>query len=300
MATTKASTKKKSSAKKTTSKPKAAAPKTVAEKSEKVITAAKVSPVKAFFARKYDASENILTIFKTPRIYGALLGEILGTMLLAMLLLTLGYNPLYVVFGVLVITVGVFAFSGAHLNPAITVGMMATRRVSPIRGTLYIIAQIFGAWLGFLIISAFNAAGGGTTGVELVAAAKVDGSMFWAITMIEFMAAGILGFLFARALAYKRSVFTFGAIIAGGVFLVSLVALIVTGDYLGLQNAVALNPAIAIVYQVLPSEGANFGELLNGIMGALTTFAIFPMIGATIGFYLNDFAGFLTGEKAEK
>ena len=298
MATTKASAKKKSPAKKTTS----SAPKTAAVKGvavEKGSVKAKKSLIKEFFARKYDANENILTIFKTPKIYGAILGEILGTALLSMLLLTLGYNPIYVIFGVLVVTLAVFAFSGANLNPAITVGMMASRRMSPIRGTLYIIAQVIGAWVGFMIISAFHSAGGGSTGAKMVSITAADDSFFWAITMIEFLCAIILGFVFTRALAYKKSVFTFAAIISAGVFLISIIALILTNDYLGIQNAVALNPAIAIVYQVLPSEGATFGELLLGMGKALTTFAVFPMIGATLGFYISDIAAKLSGEKAE-
>ena len=38
------------------------------------------NPLKGFFARKFDANENILTIFKSPRIYGAILGEVLGSL----------------------------------------------------------------------------------------------------------------------------------------------------------------------------------------------------------------------------
>ena len=91
-----------------------------------------------FFARKGDPDENILTIFKSPRIWGAVIGELIGTMFLTMLLLTLGiYQPLYVLFGVIGITMAVYSLSGAHLNPALTAGMMATRRISAIRGVLY-------------------------------------------------------------------------------------------------------------------------------------------------------------------
>ena len=104
-----------------------------------------------FFAKKGDPEENILTIFKTPKIWGALVGELIGTMFITMLLLTLGiYQPLYVLFGVIGVTLAVFTLSGAHLNPAITAGMMATRRVSAIRGVLYMVAQVVGAWLAKL------------------------------------------------------------------------------------------------------------------------------------------------------
>lgn len=296
MATAKAKTTKKSSAKKTSSKP--AATKSTAKPADNTITTVSKHPVKDFFSRKYDASENILTIFKTPRIIGAILAEIVGTMILTIILLTLGiYNPMYLIFGVLTITVGVFALSGAHLNPAITVGMMASRRISAIRGTLYIISQVLGAWFGLLIVSAFRSAGG-ESAAALPTITAVEDAMFWAITMIEFLGAIIIGFFFARALIYKRSAFTFGAIVAGGIFIAVLVSIVITNNYLLVQDAFVLNPAVAIMYQVLPSEAADFGTLLGDIAKALTTYAIFPMIGATIGFYASDLMSKLSGEKA--
>lgn len=296
MATAKAKTTKKSSAKKTSSKP--AATKSTAKPADNTITTVSKHPVKDFFSRKYDASENILTIFKTPRIIGAILAEIVGTMILTIILLTLGiYNPLYLIFGILAITVGVFALSGAHLNPAITVGMMASRRVSAIRGTLYIISQVLGAWFGLLIVSAFRGAGG-ESAAALPTITSAEDSMFWAITMVEFLGAIIIGFFFARALIYKRSAFTFGAIVAGGIFIAVLISIVITSNYLLVQDAFVLNPAVAIMYQVLPSEAADFGTLLGDIAKALTTYAIFPMIGATIGFYASDLMSKLSGEKA--
>ena len=97
-------------------------------KVEKKIKESK-NPFKGFFARKYPEGENILTIFETPRIWGAVIGEVIGTMFLSMLLLTLGIQqPLYILFGFLAITLAVFAYSGAHLNPATTIGMMAPQQ----------------------------------------------------------------------------------------------------------------------------------------------------------------------------
>ena len=47
--------------------------------------------LKGFFARKYEEKESILTIFKNHKFYGSLLGEILGTMILALLLIVVYY-----------------------------------------------------------------------------------------------------------------------------------------------------------------------------------------------------------------
>lgn len=38
--------------------------------------------------------------------------------------------------------------SGAHVNPAVTVGMLATGKTAVVRGLLYIIAQCVGAIIG--------------------------------------------------------------------------------------------------------------------------------------------------------
>eukprot|EP00112_Aurelia_sp_Birch-Aquarium-sp1_P007040 Seg1769.8 transcript_id=Seg1769.8/GoldUCD/mRNA.D3Y31 product=Aquaporin-1 protein_id=Seg1769.8/GoldUCD/D3Y31 len=38
--------------------------------------------------------------------------------------------------------------SGGHINPAVTLGMMAIRKISPVKGVLYIIAQLIGAVAG--------------------------------------------------------------------------------------------------------------------------------------------------------
>jgi glycerol uptake facilitator-like aquaporin len=309
MATTKAKSASKS--KKTTARStKSAATKAVAAKSEKVEKAVKAeravsssakasNPIKDFFARKYDASENILTIFKTSRIIGAVIGEIIGTMLLTMLLMTLGiYQPLYVMFGVIGITIAVFAISGANLNPLITIGMIASRRMAPIRGTLYIIGQILGAWFGMMVVNAFHLAGG-EAAPDLPKMAVIGEDMFWPIAMIELVGAIILGFFFARALFYKRSAFTFGAVVGAGAMVAILFAIVVSSNYLQLQDNFIMNPAIAIMYQILPSEAADFGALFGEIAKALAVYILFPIVGGVVGFYVSDIANQLAGNENE-
>jgi hypothetical protein len=172
--------------------------------------------------------------------------------------------------------------------------------MAPIRGTLYIIAQLLGAWFGLLVVGAFKSAGGEMAQdlPALNAPLWGEGEMFWAITMIELIGAIIIGFCFARALVYKRSVFTFGAVVAGGVFLAVLLAVVLTGNYLATQDtAFVLNPAVAIMYQALPSDAAGVGELLGRIGIVLSAYVIFPMLGGTIGFYLSDLATKLSDQK---
>lgn len=277
----------------------------------KVITVAvKANPVKEFFARKFDASENILTIFKSGKIFGALIGELLGTAAISAIVLTLGLNPIYVVFAYLGITLAVFKLSGANLNPVITAGMLATRRMSAIRGVLYLIAQVLGAWIAYLVVNAFLQAGIATGNVQsttaLPALATADSitvategaSYFWAITMIEFIGAIIFAFIFARALAYKRSSFTFAATVAAGMFTAILFALTISMNYLGISQeyTYVLNPATAVVYGLFPSSAEGFDALMQALMPMLVSYVIFPVLGGIVGFYASDIAGKLSGE----
>lgn len=255
---------------------------------------------KGFFSRKYDEDESILTIFKKPKFYGALLGEVVGTALLSLLLFALSLMGLYSMatysFALIAILIAVYAFSSACLNPIVTVGMMASRRMSVIRGVMYIIAEIVGAWLGWLIFNAFHAAGGESAYDVPTISAIAEGG-FWLVTFVELLGAVIISFFFARALKYKRSVFTFGAVAAGGVVLAIIVGYVVSAAFLSLSNNFIFNPAAALMFQIFPTAGEDFGEIMGGVGQALAVYALFPMIGGAIGFYLSDFMARLCGEK---
>ena len=258
------------------------------------------SCLSGFFAKKYEEKESILTVFKNHKFYGALLGEVIGTMLLSLMLfaiLLMGIaNIATYAFAIIAVLVAVYAFSGACLNPLVTVGMMASRRMSVIRGIMYIIAEIIGAWLGWLIFNGFHLAGG-ESAYDIPAMAALAENGFWPTVMVELLGAAIIAFFFARALKYKRSVFTFGAVVAGGMALAVVVGYVVSAAFLSANNNFIFNPATAMMLQIFPTTGENFGEILGGICQALSIYALFPMIGGVIGFYLSDFTSKLSGEE---
>ncbi len=272
---------------------------TASKSSTSVKTSEKKSCLSGFFAKKYDEKESVLTVFKDHKFYGALLGEIIGTMLLALLLFAASLMGMASVatyaFAVIAILIAVYAFSGACLNPIVTAGMMATRRMSVIRGVMYIIAEIIGAWFGWLIFNGFHLAGGDTA-YTMSAITAIGENQFWLYAMVELLGAAIIAFCFARALKYKRSVFTFAAVTTGGIVLAFLIGYVVSAAFLGLESNFVMNPAIAMMMQIFPAEG-EFGEIIGGVCQALSAFAIIPMIGGVIGFYLSDFNSKLVGEE---
>ncbi|MBR2741948.1 aquaporin [Candidatus Saccharibacteria bacterium] len=280
---------------KATEKPEHAAPET-----HEVATGKKKSCFSGFFARKYEEKESILTIFKKPKFYGALLGEVIGTMLIALLFFSIFLmgiaNTVTYSFAIIAILIAVYAFSGACLNPIIAVGMMATRRMSVIRGIMYIIAEVVGAWLGWLIFNAFHLAGG-ETAYDIPTMTAVGENQFWLFAMVELIGAIIIAFFYNRAIKYKRSVFTFATIIAGGLAIAVLIGYVVSAAFLSLNNNFIFNPAISFMLQIFPTSGENFGEILGGICQALSIYALLPAIGGVVGFYLADFTSKLSDEE---
>lgn len=261
-------------------------------KEETKIVSKKKGLFSNFFAKKYEEKESILTVFKNHKFYGALLGEVIGTMLITLLFLSVLLMGIASVatyaFAFIAILIAVYAFSGACLNPLITVGMMASRRMSVIRGIMYIIAEVLGAWFGWLIFNAFHLTGG-ETAYDAPAMSAVAENGFWPVVMVELLGAIIVAFFFARALEYKRSVFTFATVTVGGIILAVVIGYVVSAAFLSLSNNFILNPAVAMMLQIFPTAGENFGEILGGICQALSIYAIFPMIGGVVGFYLSDF-----------
>lgn len=288
-----ANQKPKKAVKKSSTKPEA---KNEVHSTPAIQTASAEPSLKGFFARKCDKNENVLTIFKSPRIWGALLGELIGTMLIVMLLLTLGVSqPLYVIVAMIGVYIAIVGLSGANLNPLVTAGMMATRRMSAIRGVLYILAQVLGAWLGLIVVNAFRLGSGVASDLPMMEEVTTD--TFWAVALIELMGAIIIAFCFARAIRYARkSPVTFALTVTSGMTVAIILAILISQGFFGLTNNFILNPAAALMYQILPTTADGFGELA-GLAGlALAAYVVLPMIGGVIGFYISDFSTRLAGK----
>ena len=58
-----------------------------------------------------------------------------------------------------------------------------------------------------------------------------------------------------------------------------------------------MNPALALIYQAIPTSTTTDGNLFAEIVQAICVYIIVPMIGGVIGFYLSDFIKKMNGMK---
>ncbi len=270
--------------------------KTVKETTETksaIVASTNENPMKGFFARKYGEGENILTIFKTPKIWGALLGEVLGTFLITAILLLVGVFGGMFQYATLLAPALIFVYivivkvSGANFNPLITAGMMASRRMSAIRGVLYMLAQLLGAWLGLIVVNAFRLGSG--TSAEMPIMNEVTGETFWAVALVELIGAIILAFCFARAIRYsKRSALTFAIAIVSCLIFVVVFGATISQGFFQYSTTFTFNPVVSLMYQILPTAADNFGELAQMAGLAAAAYVIIPIVGGIVGFYLSD------------
>ena len=175
----------------------------------------------------------------------ASLAELTGTFFLTLAALTVAppVTPYAVGLTLLVFVYAIGSISGCHINPAITIGLMASKRFPVIEGIIYIVAQIAGALLARLI-----------AGFGLVGELSEDynaGSV-----SSEFIEFGILMLVVAAA-TENRVAKAGSGIAVGGALLAGLL----------LSNGI-LNPAVAIAMGEAGSP-AVYMTIISGVVFAL-------------------------------
>ena len=98
---------------------------------------------------------------KSRSLYTALLAELLGVLFLVVVACgscagnsTVVQISLCFALSIATIVWNTCRVSGGHLNPAVTVAMLVTRRISLVRAVLYVVMQMLGALLGAAILLA--------------------------------------------------------------------------------------------------------------------------------------------------
>ncbi|MFY9227877.1 MAG: aquaporin [Candidatus Microsaccharimonas sp.] len=211
--------------------------------------------------------------------------ELVGTFLLASVVIAGQGQPIFVLFALAGIVLMIGAISGAHVNPAITIGAWVTRRIGWLRAISYIVVQLLGAALAYFVLSGFLA---GAPAVDASSAAlgQTAPALFkaadlallvgkeWYLFFGEIVGTLILGFALANATREKTDR-TAAAFTAGlGIFIALMVA-VSSASYV--SGTAIINPAIAISLQ---AYGAT--------LWSFAIYAFAPIIGAVAGFILHD------------
>jgi len=231
-------------------------------------------------------SGHIQASVRSTALWRALGAEVVGTFLLAGVVIAGQGQPIFVLFALVGIVLTLGAISGSHVNPAITIGALVTRRIGWLRAIGYILAQCLGAALAYVVLNAFI---GGANAVSaqaqaygqqaptlFVAAdvAKLAGKE-WFIFFSELTGAAILGLAYANASRLVRGRLAGAFTIGLGIFTALMVA-VSAASYVG--ATAVLNPAVAIALHAY--SWAN--------LWPFAIYAIAPAIGAVVGFVVYD------------
>lgn len=188
----------------------------------------------------------------------AYISEAIGTCILTLvLILATGANPwvatIFAVFTLMYIAYSFGHVSGAHVNPALTIGALATGRISGLKALYYVVAQIAGAAAAILIVK--------SVGIDLNSAA---GSAFsWRLFTAELIGMFVFGYGVAAVMAKKvhqaAAGFVVGISLFGGIIVSSLLLS-------GTTMSAILNPAVAYGLNAL-SVSSILGAILGSVIG---------------------------------
>jgi glycerol uptake facilitator protein len=169
--------------------------------------------------------------------------------------------------------------SGCHINPAVTIALLATRKIDSATAAIYIVAQLIGATIGavltYIILIGNNPA---TLGLGAVTY-NPDTSGIAVALAAEAIGTAILVFTVFGAAVDGRAPGGFAGIIIG--FIVYGVIILV-----GPITGAALNPA----REIGP-------DLVQSLIGASTkweqlpVYIIGPIVGGLIGAFVYEFVG---------
>jgi len=222
--------------------------------------------------------------FNRSPLLPAAIAEFVGTFILATVVVTQQNQPIALLFGLIGIVLIIGGISGAHVNPAITVGAWVSGRIKAARAVSFIVAQILGAMLALVILNAFvaqadtPAAADGAAALgqaaqtpELFKAAPIPAGKEMTVLFAEIIGTFILGFAYASALKLGRDKVSAALSVGSGIFL-SLVIAGTLATYVA--GSAILNPAASIALQAL-----DFSSIWP-----FTIYIVASIIGGVLGF----------------
>lgn len=182
-------------------------------------------------------------------VINVVLAELVGTFILVLVALLSFQDilPLYVGLTLAVIVLTIGAVSGAHVNPAVTFGLWAARKVKTILVPFYWGAQFLGAMAAVVVM---NLVSGSKTGLDF----GHFGEFSWTILLIELIGTAV--FLFGVTSVINRTDISNGGK-AFGIGLSLAVGLLVSSSLL----APAQTQAVADYQKNASADGKNAPEI---------------------------------------
>lgn len=263
-----------------TTNKKAPAKKTVVKKTTAAAATKTSAKTVSAPAKKQTLGQHVENSLLSKSLWRTLGAEFLGTFLLAAVIIGGQGQPIFVLFGLVGLVLLFGAVSGAHFNPAITIGAWATRRIGWLRAIGYVFAQFLGAAVAFFALNAFLG-GAAQPSAEAQMYGQQAASLFqandisalsgkeWYIFFAEVLGTAILGFAIAVALRAKDIVtaaFSAGA----GIFIALMVGITAAGF---VAASSIINPAVALSLQAYDGVWSyiiyGLGAVLGGVIGFL-------------------------------
>jgi aquaporin Z len=206
---------------------------------------------------------------------GALVAELLASAALTFGALMTQNNPILGALAVVVLILVFADVSGAYINPVVVAGAWAIRQITWVKAVGYIVVQVLGAMLAYVIVAKFMKdnsvytlfTGSNDANVAAgYASAREPGQ--WKPIFGEFVGAVIFSFGIASAFLTKKQGFD-KAFTIGGALLLGLIAAL-AGSY------AVVNPAVATALSGFARGGWwSFGA-----------YAVAPLAGGVLGAWL--------------
>lgn len=220
--------------------------------------------------------------FKGTPSVSVLVSEFIGTFLLVAAIFSVQGYPLYITFAIIGIILLISGMSKAHINPIITIGAWATKKIRSASAIGHIAAQALGAAASYLVLNAYLA--GTTTSLTSKAPALFHAGTFttgkeWFLLFAELLGAFILAFGISKVVKANKVIY------AVGYGFIAFIALTIAGTLSSLfltesyqvATLTFINPAVAFA-----------GNAITWNIWPIAIYILAPVIGGIAGFALND------------
>lgn len=194
-------------------------------------------------------------MFKRQKI-AMMLAEFIGVALLVLVVYSMVARTAFPLFsgiaagataGIMVLVLS--AFSGAHLNPAVTVGQWTLKKIGTLDAVLYIVAQFLGGLAAWALLQYF-------LGREI---SNTASDFTWKIFVSEMIGAAVFVFGVTSATLQQLDKPKFAAVVGVSLFLGILAA--------SLASNAIINPAIAVGVRSW-NWAYGLGPIAGGVVGA--------------------------------